>query len=172
MQRVLQQIITSVFCFLVISIGSVSAKTMTDFSGKPATIEQYTGKGKWTIVMFWASDCLICNKEARHYDEFHLKHKNKDAIVLGVSMDGQANKKAAEGFIKEHKLNFPNILGEPEDVAVFFYDSTGEHWAGTPTFLIYSPKGELKVQQIGAVPVPLIEEFIQQQTAGQSKASK
>ncbi len=150
---------------LCLPLVAVNAKPMQDFNGKPVSIEQFTGQGKWTVVMIWASDCLICNKEARHYDAFHLKHKDKDATVLGVSMDGQANKKAAMGFIKEHNLRFPNIIGEPEDVAVFFYDSTGENWAGTPTFLIYSPEGKLTVQQIGAVPVPILEEFLQQQAA-------
>ena len=33
------------------------------------------------------------------------------------------------------------------------------------TFLIYSPKGELVVQQIGAVPTELIENFISSQAA-------
>ena len=148
-----------------ISVANVFAKPMTDFNGKPSGIEQFTGKGKWTVVMFWASDCLICNKEAKHYDAFHERHKDKDAMVLGVSLDGQANKKAAIGFIKDHDLHFPNIIGEAEDIAVFFYDATGEQWAGTPTFLIYSPAGKLTVQQIGAVPVPMLEEFLKQQAA-------
>ena len=150
---------------LYLATGNVYAKPVMDFNDKPSSIEQFTGKGKWTVVMFWASDCLICNKEARHYDAFHLKHKDKDATVLGVSLDGKANKKAAAGFIKEHDLHFPNVIGEAEDIAVFFYDATGEHWAGTPTFLIYSPEGKLIVQQVGAVPVPLIEEFMKQQAA-------
>lgn len=153
-----------IFCF---SVTGAIAKPMLTMDGKETSIESYTGKGKWTIVMFWASDCLICNKEAKHYDEFHAIHKDKDAVVLGVSMDGRANKKAAQGFIKEHGLRFPNIIGEAEDVAVFFYDNTGEQWAGTPTFLIYSPSGKLTVQQVGAVPVPLLEEFLQQQAAKQ-----
>lgn len=148
---------------LVVSSGMLQAKPLTDFSGKPVTIEQYTGNGRWTIVMIWASDCLVCNKEARHYDRFHLKHRNRDAVVLGISMDGQANKKAAADFIREHELHFTNIIGEAQDVADLFYDATGENWVGTPTFLIYSPAGKLTVQQIGAVPVPLLEEFLSRQ---------
>lgn len=145
--------------------ANVVAAPLADFNGKPAKIEQYTGKGKWTIVMFWASDCLICNKEARDYDAFHMKHKDRDAVMLGVSLDGKANKKAAQGFIKEHDLHFPNLIGEAEDIAVFYHDSTGEHWAGTPTLLFYSPEGKLTVYQAGAVPVPLLEEFLKQQAA-------
>ena len=146
--------------------AQAAALTLNDFSGNVSGLKQYTGKGKWTIVMLWASDCLICNKEAPHYNDFHNKHKDKDAIVLGISLDGKANIKAARKFIQDHKLDFPNLLGEAEDIAVFFYDSTGEQWAGTPTILIYSPQGKLTVQQIGAVPVPLLEQFLTQQAAG------
>lgn len=165
MSKGLLKIILAVFLAMSWPFSHVFAKPLQDFNGKSASIEQYTGKGKWTVVMFWASDCLICNKEARHYDAFHKKHKDSDATVLGVSLDGQANKKAALGFIKEHELHFPNLIGEAEDIAVFFYDSTGEHWTGTPTFLIYSPTGKLTVQQVGAVPVPILEEFLKQQAA-------
>ena len=85
--------------------------------------------------------------------------------MLGISLDGLENKKAAQGFVKEHKLSFPNIIGAPQDVADLFYAATGENWVGTPTFLIYSPSGKLTVQQIGAVPISVIEAFLQQQTA-------
>lgn len=148
---------------LLIPVGSLHAKALQDFDGKSVSIKHYTGKGKWTIVMLWASDCHICNKEAKHYEQFHQKHKNNDAMMLGISNDGQANKNAARDFVKEHKLTFPNIIGEPQDVADLFYDATGENWVGTPTFLIYSPTGKLTVQQIGAVPVAIIEEFLQKQ---------
>lgn len=149
----------------------VQAGPLIDFDAKPAALESYAGKGKWLVVMIWASDCLICNKEAKEYERFHQQHQNRDATVLGITMDGRANRAAAEAFIKEHKLNFTNLLGEPEDVATMFYDLTGENWAGTPTFLIYSPAGKLTVQQIGAVPVSMIEEFIQKQAPATSAKS-
>lgn len=150
---------------LLIPFGSLHAKAMQDFDGKSVSLEDYIGKGKWTIVMIWASDCHVCNKEAKHYELFHQQHKNNDAVMLGISTDGQANKNAAQDFVKEHKLTFPNIIGEPQGVADLFYDATGENWVGTPTFLIYSPTGKLTVQQIGAVPVAIIEEFLQQQAS-------
>jgi len=36
---------------------------------------------------------------------------------------------------------------------------------GTPTMLLYSPEGELKVQQIGAIPLDLVEKFIERESA-------
>ena len=80
--------------------------------------------------------------------------------MLGISMDGKEKLKDAEGFIKRHQLNFPNLIGEPVDVAMEYMHLTGAEWVGTPTFLIYGPGGTLLAKQEGAVPVELIEKFI------------
>ena len=136
-----------------------------DFSGKPQKLENYTGKGKWLVVMMWASDCHVCNKEAHQYVDFHLVHSDKDATVLGISLDGAEKKKAAEKFIKKHSVDFPNLIAEPETVSEIYQQLTGQYFAGTPTFLIYDPKGELKAAQAGAVPASLIEDFIQKSAA-------
>lgn len=138
----------------------VMAGGLADFGDKPKTIKDFAGKGKWLITMIWASDCHVCNQEAHAYEKFHNDHKAKDATMLGISMDGMEKHKAAEQFIKRHKLGFPNLIGEPEDVARLFMELTGADWVGTPTFLIYDPKGELVAKQEGAVPVDLIEQFI------------
>jgi peroxiredoxin len=137
------------------------AADLKDFSGNPGSIEQYTGKDKWLVVMIWAHDCHVCNTEASHYDFFHHAHKKKDATVLGLSVDGQEKLEDAQKFIARHELSFPNLIGEPDDVATMFYELTGQVWIGTPSFLIYDPTGKLVVQQVGAVPVDLIENFIQ-----------
>lgn len=147
-----------------------AAGPLYDLQGKPSSIDNFAGKGKWLVVMFWASDCHVCNMEAHQYVDFHFTHSDTDATVLGISLDGPANKVNAEGFIKKHKINFPNLIGEPEDVANLFSSLTGVAWRGTPTFLIYSPHGELLVQQIGAVPVELIENFMASQAASESDA--
>lgn len=131
-----------------------------DFKGKSQVLENYTGKGKWTVVMMWASDCHICNKEAHQYVDFHMIHSDKDATVLGVSLDGESRKKAAEQFIKKHSVDFPNLIAEPEHVSKIYQELTGQFFAGTPSFLIFAPDGELKAAQAGAVPTQLIEEFI------------
>lgn len=152
----------SFFVFSLL-VTPLEAAIFKDFSGKPTTLENYIGKGKWLVVMIWRSDCHICNQEAGSYAAFHQKSRDKGVMVLGLSMDGQAKQQAARAFIKRHSLPFPNLIGEPQDVAIWFTNLTGVQWGGTPTFLIYSPDGELAVQQAGAVPVNLIEEFIQQQ---------
>jgi peroxiredoxin len=140
--------------------GAVQAATLQDFDGKPGAIKDYAGKGKWLVVMIWAHDCHVCNEEVENYDFFYDAHKDKDAIVLGISLDGQDYLDEAKKFVARHQVSFPNLIGEPEAVMQMFYDLTGVTWVGTPTFLIYNPAGKLVVQQIGAVPVDLIESFI------------
>ncbi|MGW8227820.1 MAG: peroxiredoxin family protein [Gammaproteobacteria bacterium] len=141
------------------------AAGLQDFNGKPKDISDYSGKGKWLVVMIWASDCRVCNKEAHAYVDFHFVHSDDDAQVLGISIDGQAKMAEAQKFIERHKINFPNLIGEPAVVANLFTQLTGTHFAGTPAFLFYDPKGELRAQQLGAVPIKLIEDFIKQPTA-------
>lgn len=138
------------------------ATELQDFNGNPRSISDFSGKGKWLVVMIWASDCHVCNQEAHAYVDFHFVHSDQDAQVLGISIDGQARKTEAQKFIQRHKINFPNLIGEPAAVARLFSQLTGTYFAGTPAFLFYDPKGELRAQQLGAVPTELIEEFIKQ----------
>ncbi|MDR9436133.1 MAG: TlpA disulfide reductase family protein [Thiohalophilus sp.] len=133
---------------------------LKDFEGEPRTIEEFTGGGQWTVVMIWASDCHICNREIHNYVDFHFVHSDRDARMVGISIDGWAGKKDAEDFIQRHKVDFPNLIGNADAVAHWFMQQSGARWVGTPTFLLYNPSGELKAQQVGAVPVKVIEDFI------------
>lgn len=142
------------------SLVLAEMKGFENFKGKPQTLENHIGKGKWLVVMIWASDCHICNREAYQYVDFHMLHSDTDATVLGISTDGQSRKKAAEKFIKKHSVDFPNLIAEPRYVSKVFQQYTGQRFAGTPSFLIFSPKGELKAAEAGAVPTEIIEEFI------------
>lgn len=144
---------------------SLSAGNLSDFSGSTKSIADYNEKGKWLVVMLWASDCHVCNQEAGEYVKFHQQHASKDAKILGVSLDGKAKFTDAEKFVKKHQLNFPNLIGEPETVAGIYTELTGEQWIGTPTFLVYNPKGELLGAQVGAVPTEVIEGFIERESA-------
>jgi peroxiredoxin len=144
-------------------------KGFQDFNGKQQVLENYTGKGKWLVVMIWASDCHICNREAYKYVDFNMIHSDKDASVLGISIDGESRIKEAKAFIKRHSIDFPNLIGEPEYVEQVYANLSGQHFAGTPS-LIYAPDGELKAAQAGAVPTEMIESFIEKNSL--KKASK
>lgn len=148
--------------------GFANAASLSDFNGNKRSISDFTGHGKWLIVMIWAHDCHVCNQEVGSYVKFHREHKDKDASLLGISLDGQVNKKLAEAFISRHKVNFPNLISEPGDVISMYRQLTGENRFGTPAYLIYLPEGDLVAQQVGAVPPNLIEAFLKQAAASKT----
>lgn len=133
--------------------------------GTARNVNEFIGKGQWTVVAIWRSDCPICKRDIHEMAFFHDAHrKSKDAIVLGVSVDGYANKAKAQRFIDEHSLDFTNLIAEPEQIARF----GAGRFVGTPTFYIYSPQGELAAKQVG----PITQEEIEQIIAKSNGATK
>jgi peroxiredoxin len=133
---------------------------LQDFQGRFHQLNEYAGNDKWLVVMFWSSQCEVSQASVKQYERFFKKHRSTDATVLGISLDGIANKENAQAFIRDHSLSFSNLLGEPEAIASIFYNLTGVQLDGTPGFLVYAPSGELVAQQVGAIPIELLERFI------------
>lgn len=129
---------------------------LKDIHGQDRNANEFIGQGKWTVVAVWESTCAICNQEIHHMVSFHAAHKNKDAIVLGVSIDGYAGKQQALGFIREHALDFTNLIGELPQMQKFGAGPL----MGTPTYYIYSPKGKLRAYQAGPITQEQVEQFI------------
>lgn len=131
-------------------------------SAQPESIEDHQVTGKWLIVMLWASDCPACNKEASEYVDFHLRHREHDATMLGISLDGQARINEAKDFVQRHEVVFSNLLAEWDSLADYYEQLTQTPWIGTPSFLVFGPDGNLEAKQTGAVPVDIIEMFLDQ----------
>jgi len=151
---------------LVFPIGATAVE-FGAFNGKQNALENYIGKGKWVVVKIWAHDCHVCNTEAEAYVDFHNRHKDSDAVMLGISMDGKVKLKKANAFLRRHEIPYTSLLGEPEAVAGYYQQKTGSPWIGTPTFMIFSPSGKLVAETAGAIPPTLIEQFMSEYTAGQ-----
>jgi len=142
--------------------AAVPDLVLKDFTGKDRNINEFIGKGKWVVVMIWAHDCHVCNQEVHHMTFFHDDHKKKDAIVLGVTIDGMEKIKQAKEFMERHSVNFTSLIAEPEHEVLIKFG--GGPFFGTPTFYIYDPKGELVARNIGPVSGEDIERFIKSST--------
>lgn len=150
--------------FLLALLLPVLARAGSPFSdlaiGEPRQVADFTGHGKWTVVMIWASDCAICRREAPEMEAFNQRHQGADARVIGLSVDGPDGAADAREFIADTGLKFPNLLGSGEDAAALFYDETGNHLVGTPAFLVYNPAGQLRTYQTGRLNVQVLERLI------------
>lgn len=131
---------------------------LMDLEGKQHRLNEYVGKGQWTVVVLWAEDCEICNAEIEALDFFHDEHKNKNARVLGVTIDGADKIALSRDFVKRHGLSFPNLVIEPDMAQISKFG--GGDFIGTPTFYIYTPEGQIVASQAGAVPNDVLEKFI------------
>lgn len=167
--RAMQRLNTLLLMLLcLMPVAHADDVTFADFDGTPRSIADYTGDGRWLVVMIWAHDCAICNREAESYAQFHVAHADKDARVLGISLDGAANKAEAQAFIARNDLPFPNLIGEPVATMMRYMNLTQEQFRGTPTILLYDPSGQLRAAQPGAVPVSSIEAYIARNTSAAS----
>ena len=156
-----QRLLPAIFLFLMVISGAQATPDIRVFSvdGVAANVNQYIGQGKWTVVVIWAHDCPVCNAEIEQMTFFQDDHANKDATVLGISVDGLKDKDKAADFIKRHELNFPNFVIEPDFHQLLKFG--GGRFVGTPTFYIYSPAGELEAKSVGPVDPEAIEKFIE-----------
>jgi thiol-disulfide isomerase/thioredoxin len=67
-------------------------KKFTDFEmktpeGKAIKLSDNVGKGKVTLIDFWASWCPPCRKDIPHLAELYKQYKDKGFEIVGVSLD-------------------------------------------------------------------------------------
>ncbi len=139
--------------------GAASPRLL-DLHGHPRALAEFTGNGKWVLLALWATDCLICNAEARHLTAFHEKHKNGEAVVLGVSLDGWGNRGEVLKFLDRHGVTYPNLITDYASGAALYSRLVDRAWLGTPAAPLYAPDGELMMQQVGTVAFEVVEELM------------
>jgi peroxiredoxin len=145
---------------LAVPLAAMAAPdiVLKDQDGKSRNVSEYIGQGKWTVVAVWSADCPICRREIHHMAFFHDEHRKADAQVLGLSIDSEAGRGKALGFIDDHGLSFPNLIGDPEVAATL----GGGTFIGTPTYYVYSPQGRLAAQRVGPVTQEQMEDLLRQ----------
>ncbi|MDO8703887.1 MAG: TlpA disulfide reductase family protein [Sulfuricaulis sp.] len=129
---------------------------LKDIDGKDHSVTEFIGQGKWTVVAVWSADCPICRRDIYHMTFFHDEHRKNNATVLGISVDGYANRDKARSFIDAQSLNFPNLIGDPDDVNRL----SGLTFIGTPTYYFFSPEGKFMTQRIGPATQAQAEDII------------
>jgi len=128
--------------------------------GAAADLDNLTGQGKWTLVMIWATNCHICHVQKPEISAFHNEHKEVDAHVIGIALDGVDNVDAVKEYVKDNNVSFPSYVGELAIIASHYFGMTEENLRGTPTYLLFNPEGELLGNNPGPLSVEAIERFM------------
>ena len=155
------QILLTVLCLALAPLAAAEAPRFENLeSGKFETVDDHLRDDDWLVVMIWAHDCEICEREVGAYQQFHRRRDGNGARVLGITLDGDQHRREALDFVQRHGLDFDNLLAEPEMLMLYYQLLTDSRWVGTPTFLVFDPRGELLAKQVGAVEVEIVENFI------------
>ena len=155
----MKKVFISILISLFFQASFAHAFELDDFTGKKVNLEDKIGQGKWTLVMFWAHDCSLCRAESPAISEFF--DRRKDVDVIGISIDGEANKALSKAFLAEVNPSFPSYLSELPLVAVNYKVLTQEDFRGTPTFLLFNPEGDLLGNNPGPMSTEALERFIE-----------
>jgi peroxiredoxin Q/BCP len=116
--------------------------TLPSQEGAQVSLDQF--KGKWVVLYFYPKDFTSgCTIEAHNFQRDLDKYTQKNAVIVGVSVD---NVDSHKGFCTKEGLNF-KLLADPDHTVVEKYGSVmqynGMTLAARNTFLI-DPTGMIR----------------------------
>lgn len=117
------------------SVGHPYKDFEITFEGETKRLSDYVGKGKYTLVDFWASWCGPCIRETKVLKELWDKYHDKGLDFLGVAVwDEPENTRRA---IEQYKLPWPQILNT-QNVATDIYGIPA-----IPCIILFDPQGNI-----------------------------
>ena len=83
--------------------------TLPDTDGKKVSLSDF--KGKVVVVTFWAVYCQSCKAEIPHLRSYYEKYRNKDAVLLSISLDSGSDQYLKD-FAKKWEISYPILRGD------------------------------------------------------------
>lgn len=98
--------------------------------------------GDWIVLTFWATWCGPCRAELPSLERVHQQRAETGLAVVGVSLD--SSRAAADAFVEELDLSFPNFSDETGRVGADYRASS------IPLTYIIDPLGRIQAISRGA----------------------
>lgn len=128
--------------------------------GQQHSINEYIGKGKWVVINVWATACPYCRRELFDLASFHDRHHDKDAIVLGLTLDlatfNIPDKEYVTNFAATYLIDYPLLLVSGKTAS----EAIGRTVHTVPMTFFYNPKGDMVYQFTGELNEQILEDVI------------
>ena len=147
--------------FAVTGVAEPVDYSLPDVNGKKHSLADY--KGKWVIVNYWATWCPPCQEEIPDLVEFHDRHKDDDAVVIGINFE-DIGEEQLSAFVDSFLISYPILRSEP------LAETPLGAIPGLPTTFIIAPDGSPVARQVGPVTGKQLDDYIarKKKTAGSS----
>ncbi len=154
---------SAVVCAALMGMSQAHAFLLQDMEGERVDLMDYVGDGSWTLMMFWATDCVACEQQKPALEAFHRMHHGADAKVVGVVTDGFELKDEIDDLMAKHDPSYPNLVVYSDVFFKQYEELTNKSFRVTPTFLLFGPNGELKGNLYGYVDFNAISQHVTSQ---------
>lgn len=146
----------AVFCLMatvVSGVQTVAAEPLEKVDTSKVIKLINSGKGKITVVNFWASWCPPCREEMPDLKNTRAAFSNDELLLIGISVDENAS--LAEKAVEEFGLNYPVFLAEPDVYEAFGIQSI-------PRLLVYDTNSKLIIDHVGPVTFEDLKKLIEE----------
>jgi len=150
-------------CLLLCNIAQ--AFQLQSMDASRVNLMDYMGDDSWTVVMFWATDCIPCEEQKPALEAFHQKHKNGIAKVVGVVIDGMESKSEIDVIMNHHAPTYPNLVAFNDVFHRQYNELVGRPFRTTPTFLVFDPTGTLQGNLYGYIDFEALSQHVSQQVS-------
>lgn len=112
-----------------------------DFDGLESFLD--THRSKTLVVNFWATWCAPCIKELPAFEELGERYRDKEVLVILVSLDFPNQLERLAAFIEKHNLQSQIVfLNDPNENT--WISKVDPKWSGAIPATLMINKGERK----------------------------
>lgn len=118
--------------------------------------QNIVGKGRWVVMNFWSTTCVVCRYEAPElegfYQEIVQRHDNETPYFISVNI--QESVGDILGYARDYRLSFPILSDKNGKISLDFGVT------GTPETFFIDPNGVVRHRVAGEIDRESIFRFI------------